>query len=368
MASQTGTLTVDLDAIKENYGILQEKVGLSCEVAAAVKANAYGLGVKEVAPVLSDAGCRSFFIANINEGIELRAILPRARIAVLGGFWAQAADEYTAHNLTPVLNSYMEIENYGAYAREKSQKLPAIIHFDTAMNRLGLVASESQKLLANMEILEGLELQAIMSHFASADDQAATSPQSQYEKFTAIAQNFSGIKKSLANSSGIFRGVHFHMDMVRPGMALYGLNPTPEQASPMRPVASLTAPVLQIHSIEKGEACGYNETYRFQEKADVAIVSIGYADGFLRSLSGAGALFWKNHALPIRGRVSMDLTICDLSNVPKHDYPAPGDSLEIIGVHQSADDLAATAKTIGYEILTTLGPRYARKCTSKTRP
>jgi len=220
---------------------------------------------------------------------------------------------------------------------------------------------EIKEILKNPQATEGINILCIMSHFTSSEEWESDSCARQYEAFSAVSMNFPGIPRSFCNSSGIFRDPAYHMDLVRPGMALYGLNPTPDQKTPMHPVIKLEAPVMQIRTAQKGDTCGYNETYRFNEEARLAVVSIGYADGLLRALSNEGAFYWKEYKLPVRGRISMDLTICDLSSVPENEYPAPGDLLEVIGTHQSADTLADAAKTIGYEILTSLGTRYHRQ-------
>ncbi|MCB1784043.1 MAG: alanine racemase [Alphaproteobacteria bacterium] len=360
MTAHSGTLTIDLAALRENYLKLKNIVGASCETAAVVKANAYGLGVQQMTPALWQAGARAFFVALLEEGIELRKTLPEARIAVLNGLIRGAEKEYAASNLIPVINTLTEIKAYQALAKELGKKLPAFLHIDTGMNRLGLEDHEIKEILQNPQATEGINILCIMSHFTSSEERESDSCARQYEAFSAVSMNFPGIPRSFCNSSGIFRDSTYHMDLVRPGMALYGLNPTPDQKNPMHPVIKLEAPVMQIRTAQKGDTCGYNETYRFNEEARLAVVSIGYADGLLRSLSNTGSLFWKGHALPIRGRISMDLTICDLSGVPENIGPLPGDHLEIIGPHQSADMVACAAKTIGYEILTSLGSRYAR--------
>jgi alanine racemase len=360
MSAHQGQLSIDLTAIRQNYLLLKEKVGGSCDVACTIKANAYGLGMEKIAPVLYDAGCWTFFVATPQEGLALRRIVKGAHIGVLNGFAPSAAKEFIYHNLIPVLNSLQQIQQYKDFAAQKGRALPAIVHFDTGMNRLGLDHKESQALVADKDMLAGLDVIAVMSHLACADEAQHLMNEQQYAAFTALAGSFPGVKRCLCNSAGIFRSENYHLEMVRPGMALYGLNPAPEKKNPMRPVVTLDAPILQLKSVGKGDFCGYNATYRFENDTVVAVVSTGYADGFMRSLSNEGDLFWKGYALPVRGRVSMDLAICDLADVPESELPVAGDMLEVIGEHQSADDLAKAAGTIGYEILTSLGGRYDR--------
>ena len=353
-----GTLTVDLAAISANYQQIQSITGRNCAVSAVVKANAYGCGMAPVASALRQAGAAKFFIATLPEGLELRTIIgEEPEVYMLGGFDPENSDLYTAENITPVLNSLDEIESYSALASENGKSLPAILHIDTGMNRLGL---EKQDLATVQEKLQGIDVQYVMSHFACADEKDAPMNEAQYETFKAAAETFPNIPKSLANSSGIFRSPDYHFDMVRPGMSLYGLNPTPETDNPMHRAVTLNVEVLQVKDVEGGETCGYGATHRFGNNSKLAILSMGYADGFLRSLSNNGALYWKNYKCPVRGVVSMDLTIVDLSAVPENELPTPGDMLEVIGPNQSADDLAAACGTIGYEILTSLSRRYQR--------
>ena len=228
------------------------------------------------------------------------------------------------------------------------------------MNRLGLGSVETDKLLREMEMLDGLDVVGIMSHFACADEKGHPLNDVQYGVFSEIARAFPNAEKSLSNSSAIFRDSRYHFDVARPGMALYGLNPTPEAQNPMQPVVTLKVPIVRTRIVYKDASVGYGATYRFEKDTPIATVSAGYADGILRALSNKGSFYWKGYHCPIRGRVSMDLTTVDLSAVPENERPRPGDFMEVIGNHQSADELAADAGTIGYEILTALGNRYER--------
>ncbi len=345
----SGKLDIDLSAISANYASIQAKAGKNCEVAAVVKANAYGLGMAAVAPALRGAGAKTFFVATLPEAIELRSVLgAEGMIAMLNGFIGSHASIYRSERITPILNS---LEDAAAY-RAASGLPPPIIHIDTGMNRLGIRPED-------IEALSDINPSLVMSHFACSDEDSPMN-EAQFEAFKKAAAKFSKAKKSLCNSSGIFRSDAYHFDLVRPGMALYGLNPTPDKINPMRPVVKISVPVLQIRKSQKGESAGYNATYRFEKETPLAIVSLGYADGFLRALSNKGTLYWNGIACPVRGRVSMDLTIVDLSNVPESHRPHQGDMMEVIGRHQSADDIAAACGTIGYEILTSLSRRYER--------
>ncbi|MEZ5814657.1 MAG: alanine racemase [Alphaproteobacteria bacterium] len=353
-----GTLTISCAAIARNYKQIQDMAGADCAAAAVVKANAYGLGVAPVATALQKAGADRFFIATLAEALELRTIVgAKPDIYMLHGFEEAGCDLYKAEAITPVLNSVHEIESYAAFAARGESLLPAIIHIDTGMNRLGLKQQDLEKAASK---LGGIDLRYVMSHFACADEKNHPMNDVQYKAFKTAAEMFPGARKTLANSAGIFRSPDYHFDMIRPGMSLYGLNPKPEAENPMDPVIELAVEVLQVKDAAGGEVCGYNATHRFEKEQRLAIVSMGYADGFPRSLSNTGALYWKGHKCPLRGRVSMDLTTVDLSAVPENDLPGSGDMLEVIGPSQSADDLAAAAGTIGYEILTSLSRRYQR--------
>lgn len=359
--SSRGILEINLAAVRENYRIITAQLVDSCEAAAVVKAGAYGLGAVEIAGALIGEGCNNFFVANIDEALALRGAYADIEIMILNGFYASAADLYPAHKLTPVLGSFMEIKGYRAMAEKLGRPLPAYLHFNARMNRLGLGGIEAEELLGDMDMLDGLDIKCVMSHFACADEAGHELTETQYEVFSDIASHFPNAKKSLANSSGIFRGAKYHFDMVRPGMALYGLNPTPETVNPMRAVVSLKLPVIRTRIVYAGAVVGYGATYRFENDTPLATVSAGYADGVFWSLGNKGALYFNGYRCPIRGRVSMDLTTVDLSDVPKDQRPKPGEYMELLGLHQSADALADDAGTIGYEVLTHLGGRYERR-------
>lgn len=354
-------LTVDLAALADNYRFFQDRVGPSCAVAGIVKADGYGLGAVPVAKTLHVLGCRFFFTATPGEALAVRAALndPDSVLAVLGGVYSGAEKDYAAHNLAPVLNSLEEIERW----KKAAPGAPALIHFDTGMSRLGLGPDEAEILLREPQRTEGLNILSIMSHFACADEPDHPMTQVQHAKFDVLARAFPKVKKSLANSAGIFHGPAFHYDMVRPGIALYGGAPLAGRDNPMRAVAGLETRVLQRRAVRKGESAGYGASHVFARDGMAATVALGYADGFLRSLGNRGKLWWRGRPLPIAGRVSMDLVILDLTGL-EGPMPGPGDFIEVLGPHQDADALAAAAGTISYEILTSLGKRYERvwKC------
>ncbi len=354
-----GRLTIDLAAVAANQDIFRHQVGPQVDIAGVVKADAYGTGMAQIAPTLFAKGSRRFFVATPDEGLALRQILPLAEIAVLGGGLPYYTDAFVEAQIEPVLNSLHDIALWRDAARKRDKQLPAIVHLDTGMNRLGLSADEGQTLINDPGLLRGLDVILVMSHFACADEKFHPLTVTQHEHFRKFAEHFPRAKKSLANSSGIFRDKDFHFDMVRPGMATYGLNPTPETKNPMNPVVKLEARILQTRNVKSGDTIGYSATHTFKGAGLTATVALGYADGFHRSHSGKAHVYWQGAACPLVGRVSMDLVTVDLSNL-KGKLPQPGDWLEVLGPHQSADQLAETAGTIGYEVLTNLGPRYQR--------
>lgn len=337
-----GELTINLKALQENYTRIKTICGKTCEAAAVVKANAYGLGVQEIVPELYKAGARTFFVATLEEGIEIRRFIRSCHIYILNGYWLQNPKAYTAYNLIPVLNSTRQVNALQAMGGG-----PAVLHFDTGMNRLGIRHDE-------IPDLKNIHPHFIMSHLSSSEEPDNPANMQQLRKMAMLLKHFPRIKASLANSGGIFLGPEFRLHMARPGIALYGCGKA------MKPVIELKLPVLQIKTAKKGETAGYNETYTFEKDTKLAIIGAGYADGLLRTLSSSGSLYWKSHPLPIRGRISMDLIICDLSAVPEQDYPTQGDMVEAIGKNQSLDQIAKDARTIPYEILTSLGNRYKR--------
>jgi len=348
MDNRTPTkLEINLAAVQKNYAIL-DRLG-SAQTACTVKSDAYGLGMEHIAPTLQKAGCTLFFVATLEEGIALRETLLNVDIAVLNGFYKGAEADYTHYKLIPVLNSPENI------ARAQNYKERVILNFDTGMNRLGIARDE-----LDCETYKTLNTHSIMSHFACADEQNHPMNETQYQNFIEIAAHFPNVKQSLANSSGAFGDPKYHCDIIRPGMALYGLNPTPQVKNPMHSVVRLSVQIAQIRQAKRGESVGYNATYKFKQDTKLATVFFGYADGIFRALSNKGALYWKNYTLPIVGRVSMDLITVDLSAVPEKDLPVASDYLECLGDKQSADDLAYKGGTIGYEVLTSLGQRYTR--------
>jgi alanine racemase len=350
-------LTIDLAALTANYRLLaaRHKDG-AC--AAAIKASAYGLGAAGAAPALHAAGCRHFFVALLGEGIALRKAVPQAEIYVLSGPLGGDEAEFTSHRLVPVLNSRQQIEAW------RGTGLPAAIHVDTGMSRLGLSPADLDWLAAQPDLLKAFPVPVLMSHLACSEDVPNPLNVEQRRRFQAAADRLLPLLPqrpilSFANSSGIFLGPDFHFDLLRPGAALYGINPTPEKPNPMRQVVGLKARILQTRQIDLHQTVGYG-AHRSTRATRLATLGLGYADGIPRSLSHVGAAFVGGIRTPFVGRVSMDLITIDVGDVPAG-QAEPGAWAEILGPHQSADELGAAAGTIGYEILTSLGARYQRR-------
>lgn len=361
-ARAAGVLTIDLAAIAENYRRLKSAFQQRA-VAAVVKADGYGLGAEQVAPALIKAGARSIFVAQLDEALKLRPLLDRCHPAislyVLNGLMPGAEADYADNTLLPVLNSLGEIEAWSRFARQREKALPAAIHLDSGICRLGLPPDEVARLRAEPARLEGIVPTCILSHLACADVPAHPKNAEQLAALTSALTALPRAPVSFCNSSGIFLGPDYHFDLARPGVALYGVNPTPEAANPMRPVVRLQAKILQVRAIDAPQTVGYGATHRATGPARIATVAAGYADGYLRSISSRGHAWVAGHRVPVVGRVSMDLLALDVTGVPPEKVQ-PGHWAELVNAEQDVDALAAEAGTIGYEILTSLGARYHR--------
>lgn len=324
-----------------------------------VKADAYGLGADRVAPALAEGGCRTFFVACIDEGIALRAVLDEGEIYVLAGAPRGAEPEFVHQRLRPVLNSLADVEAWAAFARSHPEAPPVALHADTGMRRLGLTPDEMRLLPAAPDRLAGVDVACVMSHLACADLPGHPLNEEQCSAFAALRRAFPKAQASLAASSGIFLGPAYHGTLCRPGAALYGIGPVPGEPNPMAQVIELKARILQARAIDPGESVGYGATHRASRHERLVTVGVGYADGYLRSLSNRGHGYIGDVRVPLVGRVSMDLTIFDASAVCEEQARAGG-IVELIGPHHPVDAVAADAGTIGYEILTNLGRRYQR--------
>jgi alanine racemase len=356
---EAARLTVRLDAVADNYRTFRRLAGPAA-VAAIVKADAYGLGAAAVAPALGRAGCDSFFVARLEEGRALRALLPAARIFVLNGAQPDAVPALLTHALTPVLNSLADIAAWGAAAAAARTTLDAVLHVDTGINRLGLAPDELAILSAeHASRLRGLRLSLVMSHLASADDPASPMNALQLSRFRTALAMLPPAPASLSPSGGVLLGREYHFDMVRPGIGLYGGNPQIGGENPMKPVAVLTGRVLQLRRIDMGESVGYAATFRARRPTMLATVALGYADGIPRAASNRGFAAIGGARVPFAGRVSMDLVCLDITDLPFE--PKCGDEVQFLGDTITVDEAAAAADTSAYEMLTRLGRRLPRE-------
>lgn len=354
------TLTLDLVALKENYCLLA-KTAAGAITAAAVKADAYGLGVARVAPALQAAGCRIFFVAHAAEGRLLRRVLPEAVIYVLHGLANSGISSCIEHDLRPVLNRLAEVD---IWARDGGGR-PAALHVDTGMNRLGLDDAEAAALLAAPERL-AFDLAFVMSHLACADIPDHPLNQVQCERFAAYgaalrqALGRPDLPLSLANSAGILLGPTYHFDLVRPGIALYGGNPWSARPNPMAPVVTLEGSVLQVRDVTPPATVGYAATYAPARTARIATVDVGYADGYPRALGGGRVMAeLAGVRVPIVGRISMDTLALDVSALPPGAV-GPGTAVTLLGGAVALDQLAELSGFSSYELLTALSHRYNR--------
>lgn len=365
MDTSGALLTIDLDALVANWRALRARHARGA-CAGVVKADAYGLGMAAVAPALARAGCTVFFVAHLDEGIALRALLPDADIHVLNGLLPGTGPVFAEHRLIPVLNSLAAIDEWRRFAAGHGNVPAADVHVDTGMRRLGLPPYELDAVADDPGRLAGMRLDSILSHLACADEPDHPLNAEQLGLFTAALSRLPRARRSFANSSGLFLEPEYHFDLGRPGIAVYGGNPVPGRANPMRQVVRLQGRILQVRDVDTPQTVGYGATYRVTEPGRVATVAVGYADGYLRSLSSAGTAFVGNRPAPVIGRVSMDLITLDVSRVPDS-AAVPGATVDLIGPANPVDDVAARAGTISYEILTSLGARYKRAYVGKGR-
>lgn len=350
-------LTIDLDAVVDNWRRVGRRAGRA-HCAAVVKADAYGLGAARVAPALAAAGCRTFFVATLDEGLALRPLLPGAEILVLGGPLPGGEAEMLGNGLIPVLNSLEQVARWRAQVRDTP--LPAALHLDTGMSRLGLEPAEVMRLAAAPALLDGLRITLVMSHMACADSPGDEMNGVQLSTFGRLAAMLpAGAPRSLAASSTVFLGEAFHFDMVRPGSALYGVNPTPGRANPMAPTVRLEGKILQVRDVDTPMTVGYGASHRVTGRGRVATVAVGYADGWFRTLGNRGHGVIEGERVPVVGRISMDLTTFDVTGLSA-ESARPGAVVELLGPTIDVDTVAAEAGTIGYEILTALSRRAAR--------
>jgi alanine racemase len=359
-----GILTIDLSAIHANYRMIAGRV-LPGDCAAVVKADAYGCGIDQVTETLARAGCRTFFTANLDEARRVRAKTREAVIYVLNGFSSASSQAFVDVAARPVISSSVELAEWDNFVATRHWTGGAALHVDTGMNRLGLTVEEAAA-VAGRIMLANHGVALLMSHLGCADQPNHPLNDRQIRQFRELRSLFRGIPSSLANSSGIFLDSSTYCDMVRPGVALYGGNPTPGRSNPMKPVVELQGRILQVRHVEKGATVGYGATWTAKRDSRIAVIAAGYADGILRQASTTDGnaqapreVIVAGKRCRMTGRISMDLMAVDVTDVPvsavRRDMLAT-----LIGQGLTLDDVAAQAGTISYEVLTSLGQRYHR--------
>lgn len=350
-------ITIDLDALADNYAALRARAG-DAEVAPAVKADAYGLGAGPVADRLWAEGARSFYVARLAEGVALRRSLAdrEATIYVLDGATPGSGDALEGARLTPVLNSLPQVEAWNVQAR--SGRLSAALHIDTGMNRLGLRPEELKVLLGSFDRLKRLDVGLVISHLACADTPEHPLNAAQLARFQDVAAMLPGVRRSLANSGGLFLGEAYRFDQARPGVSLYGGGPEGRPHPEIKAVATVEAPILQVRVVPRGESIGYGAGWTASDNTRVAIIAAGYADGVPRAAFPHGEVWFDGARRPMLGRVSMDLIAVDVTDC---DAARPGAMVELFGANLPVDDAAVAAGTSAYERLTRLTLRGARR-------
>ena len=346
----TPVMTIDLDALKRNYRAL-DTVAANAECAGVVKA-------------LGAAGCKTFFVATLTEALKLRSIAPAATLYALNGLPPGCAGLYAENHIRPVLNSLPEIEEWAHYCADHGVRPPAGLQIDTGMMRLGLEPADVDVIAAYPVIFEAFELALVISHLACADEPEHPLNEKQLALFNELRAKLPEAPASLANSAGILLGPRYHLDLVRPGIALYGGRPINHGDNPMKPVIALSAPIAQVRSVKAGEQVGYGADYTLKRDGLIATLPVGYADGFSRALgcsdTAPGAQAYIDGLLvPVIGRVSMDLLTIDVTDIPDH-LVHRGTMVELIGPHIGIDEIAERSGTISYEVLTSLGSRFHR--------
>ncbi len=361
-AEAGGVLTIDLGALAENWRTLTHQT-LPAECAAVVKADGYGCGIEPVVKALNRAGCKTFFVADLDEARRVRDVAPEAAIYVLNGLMPGTGAAFADLNVRPVIGSLLELAEWDAFVAANQWGGGAALHVDTGMNRLGITANEAAALAPRIRA-ENHGITLLMSHLACAQAPEHPLNQRQIDLFRDVRMLYRGIPSSLANSAGIFLGGAAHCDVVRPGVALYGVNPTPGRVNPMKPVIGLQTRILQVRHVPRGETVGYDAAWTARHASRIAVVAAGYGDGYPRAAGASdskpgGDAIVAGKRCPLAGRISMDLIAIDISDLPEG-AGRRGEMATLIGGDISVDTVANIAGTLGYEILTRLGHRYHR--------
>ena len=357
-------VTVDLSSVVANWCSLRARLVAGAECAAVVKANAYGLGVKPVTESLLAAGCKYFFVANLEEALEISAVLPAsASLYVLAGCREGEEAAFLEHKFMPVIVSLPMFERWLAACKKTNLAGTCALKINTGMNRLGMELAELSELSESPEKIQKAGVNLLMSHLACADEPDHELNSIQVQRFRAAGEKFKtlfpGTKLSLANSAGILLGDEYHFDLVRPGVALYG-GQAQQNTPALKPVVHLKLEVIQARTLLAGESVGYGATKKFTSDRQIVVLGAGYADGIFRALGNNMQAWCKGVRIACVGRVSMDSVAFDVSDLPENIRPKEGELVELLGEHITVNELAERAGTVSYEILTSLGARYPR--------
>ena len=359
----TGVITIDLGRIRANWRALAKRVA-PAGCAAVVKADAYGLGAARVVPALYQAGCRSFFVATVAEAKAALSFAPGATVYVLDGILPGSAADLLAIGARPVMTSREEAQAWAALAVGDGPAAPAALQVDTGLNRLGMSESRLDAMLGDGDLMRRLDIALIMSHLACADEAAHPMNREQLAAFKRLRARLPKARASLAASDGLMLGKEYHFDLVRPGYAIYGGQASPRRIAPVEPVVRVSARILQVQEVPAGAHIGYAASYRAATPRRIATVAAGYADGVFRHASAAsgevgGTVSIRGQRAPLVGRVSMDLITVDVTDI-EGPVPARGEFVDLIGPDLPLEAVGIAARTIGYEVLTRLGPRFHR--------
>lgn len=354
MSDENAILTVDLAALRANYRLLADRAS-PARCAAAVKANAYGLGVEAVVPALGGEACDCFFVATFEEGVQVKTLAPDAEVYVLEGPKSADLSSFSVEGLIPVINTVDALRDI------VEMPLPFALHIDTGINRLGITVAEIEQFLTDEpSFFDALPLKLVMSHLAAAGDPQNEMNTRQLNEFNRVRALLPSAPASLANSGGTLLGASYHHHMVRPGIGLYGGAPGDAFKDIFEPVVRLEARIVQIKTIKAKGSVGYDGAWTAKVDSIIATLAIGYADGYVTSFFESGKVLIGGELAPIVGKISMDLTTVDITHLGS-DKAEVGDYATLIGDGLSLDTVAKNGNMHAYQLLTSLGARVVRK-------
>lgn len=356
--SITCFLEIDTRAIAHNYKTLQAKL-LNSKCAAVLKADAYGFGIQAIAPVLQSHGCNTFFVAHLEEGIFLRSLLKNSLIYILSGILPETEDLFIENALIPVLTDFEMVKSWARESQKWDMKLPCSLHFDTGMHRSGFDQRDLMKLFEFWGLLSMLDIHFVMSHLISSHDPASLFNKQQKVLFDSLRHHFPNIKASIADTGGIYLGTPYHYDLARPGKGLFGLFTPPPDSPVLHSCIKLFGRILQIRHASKGESVGYNATHTLSRDSKLATLGIGFADGYDRRLSNNGFVDIQGFKAPVMGRISMDYTVVDVTDIPETLYTV-GHWAQLVNETLTLDTISHSIETISRELSTGFGQRLHR--------